>query len=196
MKLVNCQQICLISLTLSLSGLTYSQSLNPGHHQQAPDTTGIVAKTETSPLNDVVLELAPESRGLEFPRLVRLVKLTLRNEQRDWVDIDFRYDPHAQESFKWALPALDKAIYYTADWAVLASNEQLVRGSFSFSFGPEAEPPSVTKRAEALIIETRNGGPEQYVTPPRTEIIINRDPPQYDPPFTLELKEELELNPG
>jgi len=174
-----------------MSGFSYSQAPNSRLHPQAPDSTGIAAKTETSPDDDAVLEIAPEQIGLVFPQSVRLVKLTLRNEQRDWVDISFRYDPGLKESFNWQLPSLNSAIYYTADWAILAANEQLVRGSFSFSFGVDAELPSVTKRAEEAIIDLRNGGPDQrFVTPPRTEIIINRDPPQYDPPFIIELEEE------
>jgi hypothetical protein len=37
-------------------------------------------------------------------------------------------------------------------------------------------------------LQLRYGDPEvRTVMPPRTEIIINRDPPQYDPPFTIKL---------
>lgn len=197
-KLVNYQQIMLISLGLSISAFSYSQTPRAAHHQQAPDTTGIVAKTETSPRDDDVLELAPELLGLEFPQFVRLVKLTLRNEQRDWIEIGFRYNPRARESFEWELPALDTAIYYTAEWAVLAANEQLVRGSFSFSFGSDAELPSVIKKAEEAKLEARNSTPDgegRYVTSPRTEIIINRDPPAYDPPFIIELEAESADDP-
>ena len=171
-----------------MSGLSYAQ---PAHHQPATDTTGIAAKTETNPLDDAVLELAPEQLELEFPQLVRLVKLTLHDEQHDWVDIGFRYNPRAGESFNWQLPELGSAVYYTADWAALASNEQLVRGSFSFAFGSSAAAPSVTMEAEAALIEARNSNDEgTFVTSPRTEIIINRDPPEYDPPFTIELEDE------
>ena len=183
----------LVSLGLSISAFSYSQAPAAAHHQQAPDTTGIVAKTKTSPGDDDVLLLAPELIGLEFPQLVRLVKLTLRNEQRDWVEIGFRYNPRPGQSFEWELPSLDTAIYYTAEWAVLAANEQLVRGAFSFSFGSDAEVPSVIKKAEAAILEARAIAPDgegRYVTSPRTEIIINRDPPAYDPPFTIELEAE------
>lgn len=195
MKLVNYQRILLISISLSVGSFSYSQA---GHHQQAADTTGIAAKTETLPRDDAVLELAPELLALEFPQLVRLVKLTLRNEQRDWVEIGFRYNPRARENFNWGLPALDAANYYTVEWAVLASNEQLVRGSFSFAFGGGAVVPSVTKKAEEALIESRSATPDgdgRYVTSPRTEIIINRDPPQYDPPFVLELEDEPQSDP-
>ncbi|PCJ24748.1 MAG: hypothetical protein COA96_08745 [SAR86 cluster bacterium] len=182
---------------LLVCGYAYSQPQELTHLQQVPDITGIVAKTETSPSDDSVLNDAPDKIGLEFPRQVRLVKLTLHNAQRDWVDIGFRYDPLANDIFSWELPTLDTAVYYTADWAILASNEMLIRGSFSFSFGSEAKAPSVTKQAEQDILDLRIGGSgELFVTPPRTEIIINQDPPQYDPPFIIELQQELQNNPN
>jgi len=133
---------------------------------------------------------APELLQLEFPYDVRLVKLTLRNELRDWVEIGFRYNPRAQVEFQQNIPPLLAATYYTADWAILAENDRLVRGSFSFSFGPEAEAPSVTKAAEALLLESINGGPNtRFVRPPRTNIILNQDEPNYDPPFTIKLED-------
>lgn len=160
-------------------------------HSQAADSTGIVAKTETSPLDDAVLDVAPVQLGLLFPSQVRLVKLTLHNEQRDWVDISFRYRPATVANFVWELPDLQDATYYTADWAVLAANERLVKGRFSFAFGPGAEPPSVIREAEKLRLQTRSEDPGvRYVDPPRTEIIIDRDPPTFDPPFVIELDEE------
>ncbi len=192
-KSVYCLRIFLIGLTLLLSNLSYSQQYRSAVNRQPADSTGIMAKTETAPLDDAVLDTAPSQLSLAFPQPVRLVKLTLRNEQRDWVDISFRYNPLANANFVWELPNLQTAAYYTADWAILAANERLVRGSFSFSFGPGAEPPSVAKEAEALLMEMRHGDPNtRYVMPPRTQIIIDRDPPRYDPPFTIELKPEAE----
>lgn len=185
----SCLQLIFAALALSLSSWCYSQPLSSAVYRQAADSTGIGLKTETSPLDDEVLDVAPGQLGLSFPQQVRLVKLTLRNEQRDWVDISFRYDPVAVANFVWQLPELQNATYYTADWAVLAADERLVRGTFSFSFGPGAEPPSASKEAEALLLEMRAGDPNtRYVRPPRTQIIIDRDPPNFDPPFTIELK--------
>lgn len=178
-------------LGLGLWHSAHGQALPEDLYHQDEDVTGISVETETSPIDDSVLEDAPEQLALEFPYGVRLVKLTLRNELRDWVDISFRYDPTLRESFQWEIPELGVATYYTADWAILAENDRLIRGSFSFSFGPDAEAPSVTKAAEALILESRNGGPNtRFVTPPRTNIIINQDRPRYDPPFTIELDEQ------
>jgi methionine-rich copper-binding protein CopC len=157
---------------------------------QHEDITGISIETETAPADDSVLLEAPDQLQLEFPYDVRLVKLTLRNELRDWVDIDFRYDPTIQEKFQWNIPELTPATYYTADWAILATNDRLVRGSFSFSFGPEAQAPSVIKAAEALILDSISAGPNtRFVRPPRTNIILNQDEPSYDPPFTIKLED-------
>ena len=66
-----------------------------------------------------------------------------------------------------------------------------MRGSFSFSFGPNAQPPSVARAAEAALLQQRYGDPSiRYVAPPRTQIIINQDPPSYDPPFTIKLERD------
>ena len=160
-------------------------------HQQAAHSTGIAAKTKTSPTDDSVLDRAPKSLDLEFPQAVRLVKLTLRDDQRDWVDISFRYNPAVGKIYVWDLPDLHGATYYTVDWAVLGDSEQLQRGSFSFSFGIGAEAPSATREAAAILLDVRTGDGDpttRSVTPPRTQIIINRDPPKYDPPFTIDLE--------
>ncbi len=66
----------------------------------------------------------------------------------------------------------------------------LARGSFSFSFGPEAQAPSVIKAAEALVLDSISAGPNtRFVRPPRTNIILNQDQPSYDPPFTIKLED-------
>lgn len=178
------------SLVLSVgSGVASAQLPSaPMRYQQAFDGSSFLAKTTTEPVDDSVMLEAPVHLSLQFPQRVRLVKLTLRNEKRDWVDIDFRYDPQPDSSFAWSLPVLAAADYYIADWAVLGANDQLVRGSFSFSFGVDAKPPSIHREIDELLLQLRYGDPEvRTVMPPRTEIIINRDPPQYDPPFTIKL---------
>lgn len=187
--------LSLLGLSVIQASTAAAQPFATSVHQQPADVTGIVAKTETDPPDDAVLGLAPDLLNLTFPSAVRLVKLTLRNEQRDWVDISFRYSPFARASYEWDLPRLQPAVYYTADWAILAANDRLVKGSFSFSFGPDAERPSVTRAAEEALLLQRYGDPTiQYVPPPRTDIIIDQDPPRYDPPFTIDLEEQLPIN--
>ena len=181
--------IALIGLGVGLWHPAIAQPAQVGPTLHRHDATGISIETETLPVDDSVLFEAPDELQLEFPYDVRLVKLTLRNELRDWVDIDFRYDPTIQKKFIWNIPELTAATYYTADWAILATNDRLIRGSFSFSFGPDAEAPSVIKAAEALVLDSISAGPNaRFVRPPRTNIILNQDQPNYDPPFTIKLE--------
>lgn len=148
----------------------------------------LLSQMFTAPVDDEVLGSAPGELSIQFPRAVRLVKLTLRNESRDWVDIQFRYDPRPDQRYILPLPQLNSAKYYTADWAILGVNDQLIRGSFSFAFGPEARAPSFHKAAEELVMRQRYGDPSiQYVAPPRTQIIIDQEPRRFDPPFTIKL---------
>ena len=189
------QKLTLFAFCICIGSTVCAQPFATSAHEQPADTTGIVAKTESNPPNDAVLISAPKHLNIVFPSAVRLVKLTLRNEQRDWVDISFRYSPRPQDDYEWDLPQLDPAVYYTADWAILVANDRLVRGSFSFSFGQDAQRPSVIKAEEEALLLQRYGDPTiQYVPPPRTDIIINQDPPQYDPPFTIDLDETLTDN--
>ena len=149
--------VFLACLLLLCSGPVIPQVSHSAAYQQAADSTGIAAQTKTSPADDSVLDEAPKSLDLEFPETVRLVKLTLRNDQRDWVDISFRYNPAVAKNYLWNLPGLASATYYTVDWAVLGGSEQLVRGSFSFAFGPDADVPSLTREAAAILLVIRNG---------------------------------------
>jgi len=183
--------LTLLGIGALLGSSVVAQPFASSAHRQPADVTGIVAKTETDPPDDAVLFAAPSLLNLHFPSAVRLVKLTLHNEQRDWVDISFRYSPSANVSYEWILPSLAPSVYYTADWAILAANDRLVRGSFSFSFGPNAQAPSVARAAEEALLQQRYGDPSiRYVAPPRTQIIINQDPPSYDPPFTIKLERD------
>jgi methionine-rich copper-binding protein CopC len=182
-----------VLLGLSLSLKVFSQPFSIPRFLQSTDTTGIAIKTKTSPSDDSVLATAPKEMNIEFPTPVRLVKLTLRKEERDWVDINFRYSPTDRKNYEWSLPVLKPAAYYTADWAILSTNDRLIRGNFSFSFGADAQRPSVVKAAEEELLLQRYGDPTiRYVPPPRTQIIINQDTPQFDPPFTINLNEQVD----
>jgi methionine-rich copper-binding protein CopC len=156
----------------------------------ALDFTGIVAKTQTTPLDDSVFDSSPERLALSFPEKVHLVKLILRDQAHDWVDISFRYSPRLASDFEWSLPSLQTADYYTAEWAILDEQDRLIRGSFSFSFGEMARMPSLIKAEQELALRLRNGEDEstRFITPPRTEIILEQEPRSYDPPFTLRLE--------
>ena len=75
----------LLGCTVKVMG----QPLSFPRFLQPVGVADIAAKTKTSPADDATLDLAPNMMTLEFPSPVRLVKLTLRNEQRDWVAINF-----------------------------------------------------------------------------------------------------------
>lgn len=176
---------------LLLTASAVSAQVNPASYPLR-DESGIAASTATTPADDAILDMAPEELSLLFPENVRLVKLTLRDENRAWVDINFRYSPRPRRDYVWKLPDLPPAVYYTADWAILSAREQLIHGSFSFAFGPGAQAPSLIREAEELFLQQRAGtDPDtRYVAPPATRIIINRDPPRFDPPFTIDLDTE------
>ncbi len=178
---------CSIALLL-LSGLAGAQPENGEYNAYTVARDNMLANTQTVPVNDAVLSQAPGLLQLKFPSLVRLVKLTLHNDSRDWVDINFRYNPRLVDQFSLSLPRLQDATYYTADWAVLGDNDQLIRGSFSFAFGPTAESPSLVRAARERFLEQRMGNDDESVrtvNPPPTRIIINQDPQAFDPPFTI-----------
>lgn len=160
-----------------------------GHaYRLSANSTEILSKTESLPADDAVLTAAPERLSLNFPTQVRLVKLILRNESHEWVDIDFRYNPRPNDEYQLQLPELVASAYYTADWAILGFGDELIRGSFSFAFGPDAQPPSIVKENERLLMELRYGDPTiRYVSPPPTTIILPEDEPSYDPPFIINL---------
>jgi|GEM_PF-201591 len=178
----------LVLMTALLSVSLFAQHAGHGVAGPAAHGNGLLANTETVPGDDAVLDSAPDSIALRFPERVRLVKLTLHTGNRDWIDIDFRYDPRPDQDFVWNLPGLQQASYYTADWAILGDNDELIRGSFSFAFGPDAEAPSAVRRAQELLLEQRYGDPSiRYVAPPPTQILLDQDQPEIDPPFTIQL---------
>lgn len=188
----NMKRISLVAVALcNLLSQTAAQSPEAmqGSHHQTLHRAAVEAAT--NPENDEVLEVAPEMLSIEFTDAVRLVKFTLRNDSREWVDINFRYRPTNGVRFSLPVSELSDAKYYTAEWAVLDINDQLIRGSFSFAFGPDARAPSYYRAAEELFLRQRYGDPTiQYVAPPRTQIIIDREPRRFDPPFTIDLNEQ------
>ena len=188
----NMKRISLVAVALcNLLSQTAAQSPEAmqGSHHQTLHRAAVEAAT--NPENDEVLEVAPEMLSIEFPDAVRLVKFTLRKDTREWIDINFRYRPTAGVRYSLPVPELSDANYYTAEWAVLGINDQLIRGSFSFAFGPDARAPSYHQAAEELLLRQRYGDPTiQYVAPPRTQIMIDQEPRRFDPPCTIDLNEQ------
>ena len=94
------------------------------------------------PADNEVLAKAPQSIMLNFASEVRLVKLALKETKQGEILIDFRYDPTAAMRYMQTLPMLAAADYYKIEWAALKASGELVKGSFYFSFGDDAKPPS------------------------------------------------------
>lgn len=97
---------------------------------------------EPSPGNDEVLASSPQDLMLRFSTYVKLVKLTLKGPDEKLVNIGFRYDPNLSRVFLWQLPELPAADYYTVEWSAIDTLNLIARGTFSFSFGPNAKPAS------------------------------------------------------
>ena len=100
---------------------------------------------KSTPVDDSVLADAPSEFGLAFEQPVRLVKWVLYDETREWVDINFRSKPRVNAQFSLPLPSLQQTAYYSAEWAILDDAERLIKGTYSFSFGTDAEAPSVVR---------------------------------------------------
>ena len=97
---------------------------------------------QPTPADDEVLPSPPEELMLRFSTYVRLVKLTLKTSEEKLVNIGFRYTPEASRVFFWDLPELPEADYYTVEWAAIDPANLAAKGSFNFSFGSDALPPS------------------------------------------------------
>ncbi len=97
---------------------------------------------DTVPQHDEVLPDAPDNLILRFGEYVRLVKLTLKAEDKDTIDVGFSYNPDVNRVFIQNIPDLPPATYYTAEWAAVNQDNIMVFGFFCFSFGPDAVVPT------------------------------------------------------
>lgn len=131
----------LFQLTLVLSLALASAQYAQAQHVMTINSNSDV-ELETLPTDDEVLESAPTELMLRFSTYVRLVKLTMLDAEENFVNIGFVYNPDVSRVFFLDLPPLPAAKYYTVEWAAIDPANLVARGSFSFSFGPDAEPPS------------------------------------------------------
>jgi methionine-rich copper-binding protein CopC len=120
--------------------LVFQQSAYAQHFHGRRNTVEL--SHETVPRHDEVLVDAPENLILRFGEYVRLVKLTLKAEDVDTVDVHFSYRPQANRVFIQEIPELAPATYYTAEWAAINADNIMVYGFFCFSFGPDAVVPT------------------------------------------------------
>lgn len=125
------------AICLALSGAQYAQA----QHVMTINSNSDV-ELETSPVDDEVLESAPKELMLRFSTYVRLVKLTMQSPEEKLVNIGFVYNPDVSRVFFLDLPDIPPAKYYTVEWTAIDPSNLVARGSFSFSFGPDAAPAS------------------------------------------------------
>lgn len=102
---------------------------------------------ESLPADDAVLRTSPDNLILRFGDYVRLVKLTLKATDENFretpINLGFSYNPDPNRVFITPVPELPKAQYFTADWAVLDTNNTIVYGTICFAVGPDAVTPSL-----------------------------------------------------
>lgn len=120
--------------------LVLSQGVYAQHSHGRRNTIEI--EHDTIPVHDQILEEAPKDLIIRFNDYLRLIKLTLKVEDRQMIDIGFQFSPAASRVFIQSLPELAEAEYYTAEWAALNANNVMVYGFFCFSFGPDAKIPT------------------------------------------------------
>lgn len=117
-----------------------SNEVNAQHNHGRRNTVDL--EFESIPPSDSILEAAPQDVVLRFNEYVRLVKFTLKAESIRSIDINFVFSNDYSRVFIQKLPNLIEAPYYIAEWAALNGEDVIVYGSFTFSFGPDAEKPS------------------------------------------------------
>jgi methionine-rich copper-binding protein CopC len=126
-----------------IASLFFTATSKAQHETHAILNNGSV-HVVTLPDDDEVLADAPTSIMLHFESRVSLLKLALKEpgQGKEPLDIGFRYRPETAVHFEHALPSLLPADYYLVEWTAFAANGELVKGSFYFSFGEDAMPPS------------------------------------------------------
>lgn len=134
---MNAMKFAIAIFIVSLSSMALAQH---EMHNMTDEPVGIIVST--LPANNAVLARSPEVIVLQFDNAHTLVKLAVKDPDSDIIDINFRFDPRPDTQFTQALPELEGADYYAVEWAVLDRAGKLIRGSFHFSFGDNAMPPS------------------------------------------------------
>lgn len=136
-----------LTVALSLVGIQFVQA----QHVMSINNNSDV-ELESSPIDDEILEIAPDELMLRFSTYVRLVKLTLTDPDEQFVNIGFIYNPNVSRVFFLDLPELEQKPYYNVEWAAIDPENLVARGTFRFSFGPGAVRASTLLPEEEEII--------------------------------------------
>ena len=95
----------------------------------ASSHTGIKS---TSPENKAVLQEAPETLTLSFRAPVRLMKVTLLDNNEEVVKTDFKPTAKAAKTFSVDLPELSGG-KYQASWMIMGKDGHKIKGRFVFT---------------------------------------------------------------
>jgi len=146
---------CLLQLSFALCLIFSASQVAQAQHVMTINSNSDV-ELETSPIDDEVLEIAPKELMLRFSTYVRLVKLTMKDSDEKFINIGFIYNPDVSRVFFLDLPELPVSKYYTVEWAAIDPANLVARGTFYFSFGPNAAPAStlipVEEELEPVIV--------------------------------------------
>lgn len=86
----------------------------------------------TLPADDAVLETMPESLKLNFKGKVRLIKVDIKDETGEALDIGFKPVTDPGKSFSVELPELAPGAY-TVSWSSMGRDSHKIKGDFNFS---------------------------------------------------------------
>ena len=86
----------------------------------------------TSPENKAVLQEAPETLTMSFRAPVRLMKVTLLDNNEEVVKTDFKPTAKAAKTFSVELPELS-AGKYQASWMIMGKDGHKIKGRFVFT---------------------------------------------------------------
>ncbi|WP_206485111.1 copper resistance CopC family protein [Thalassotalea sp. G2M2-11] len=83
------------------------------------------------PADSAMLMKAPEALSLTFSKEVRVVKVSLRNNQGDKINFGFKPVKAASKQFSWQLPKMAPASY-TVNITFLGKDGHKMKDSFGF----------------------------------------------------------------
>jgi copper resistance protein C len=90
-----------------------------------------VGLSSTAPTNGAMINKAPSTLELNFSAPVRLVKLTIQDENQLKVPLTIPKLAASQAQFVIALPAL-KPANYTVSWMIMGDDGHKMKGEFGF----------------------------------------------------------------
>lgn len=91
-----------------------------------------VSLKTSMPADQAILSQAPQSLSLTFSKNVKIVKLTLKNQQGEKIKFGFKPTKQASNQFSWQLPKLTPA-NYTIAMTFLGKDGHKMKDSISFT---------------------------------------------------------------